>query len=77
MGVVFGALFPDAHHIADGARIAATIFTASTALLIPIGGLSGGTARALALMRAKSNDRGSPREMEFFRSDSPRIEDGC
>jgi len=72
---IFGALLPAAHGLADGARIA-TIFTASTALIIVISGISGGRARAHALMRAKSIDLVSP-EIELFRSDLLRIEDGC
>jgi len=33
---IFGAFLADAHRIADGARIAATISTASTALIVLI-----------------------------------------
>jgi len=35
---IFGAFLADAHRIADGARIAATISTASTALIVLIRG---------------------------------------
>jgi hypothetical protein len=47
---IFGAYRPDAHHIADGTRIAATISVALTVLNILIRGNSGGNTTARWLL---------------------------